>query len=524
MPTITIDGKTIEVPEGAMLLPVALENGIHIPHYCWHPKLSIDGSCRMCQVEIEGVPKLSIACNTPVRDGMVVHTDTAKVQNTRRGVMELLLVNHPLDCPICDKAGECLLQDYSFAYGSRESKSSEPRRKLEKRKDIGPRMILDQERCILCRRCVRFCREITKTSELGVFNMGERSVLDVLDEKPLANDYSICTADVCPVGALESKDFHHKLRVWFLKKTPSVCAGCSNGCNITVHHYRGRVWRLMPRRNDAVNDTWMCDAGRLGYTYVNDEQRLRRPQRRRNGALEAVPWDEALATVAGYLRDGARSGVAAIASPHLTNEESFRFSKLLEVCGVTEVAVAVRSGNSDDFLIKAEKAANARGARDMGLERTSVSSVLQAAADGRLSTLYVCGNDIFAADSALVERALAGVAHLIVQEVAPSALTERAEVVLPSLTFAEKIGTFTNHAGRVQAIHRAIEPLDGQPCDGELFSRLLSLVGEGHWAFDPRRVLAEEIAATVPGYAELTFDMVGAFGVAVDRSPAGADS
>jgi NADH-quinone oxidoreductase subunit G len=526
MPTITIDGRTIEVPEGAMLLPVALENGIHIPHYCWHPKLSIDGSCRMCQVEIEGVPKLSIACNTPVRDGMVVHTTTAKVQGTRRGVMELLLVNHPLDCPICDKAGECLLQDYSFAYGSRESKSAEPRRKLEKRKEIGPRMILDQERCILCRRCVRFCREITKTNELGVFNMGERSVLDVMDGKPLANDYSICTADVCPVGALESKDFHHKLRVWFLKKTPSVCPGCSNGCNITVHHYRDRVWRLMPRRNDAVNDTWMCDAGRLGYKYVNEENRFRAPRQRRNGSLEAVTWDEALGTVAGYLRDGAKAGagIAAIASPHLTNEENFRFAKLLEMCGVTNVAVAVLRGDSDNYLIKAEKAANAQGARDMGLDKSSVSSILEAAAAGRLSTLYVCGADLLGEDAALVERALTGVANLIVQDVAPSALTERAAIVLPSLTFAEKIGTFTNHAGRIQAIHRAIEPLDGQLCDGEIFSRLLSRVGEGHWSFDPRRVLAEEIAPAISGYAQLTFDTVGAGGVAVEGAPLGASA
>ena len=198
MPTITIDGQTIEAPAGAMLLPVALENGVHVPHYCWHPKLSIDGSCRMCQVDVEGSPKLVIACNTPIRDGMVVRTKTPAVENTRRGVMELLLVNHPLDCPICDKAGECLLQDYAFAYGSRRARTREPRRKLEKRKDIGPRMILDQERCILCRRCVRFTREITKTDELGVFNMGDHSTLDILEDKPLANDYSICTADVCP--------------------------------------------------------------------------------------------------------------------------------------------------------------------------------------------------------------------------------------------------------------------------------------------------------------------------------------
>src|SRR5436190_20861238 len=270
MPTITIDGQTIEAPAGASLLPVALENGIHIPHYCWHPKLSIDGSCRMCQVEVEGSPKLVIACNMPIRDGMVVRTTTPAVQKARRGVMELLLVNHPLDCPICDKAGECLLQDYAFAYGSRQARTEEPRRKLEKRKDIGPRMILDQERCILCRRCVRFCREITGTNELGVFNLGDRSVVDIFPDEPLANDYSINTADICPVGALLSKDFHHKMRVWFLDETESICPGCAHGCNVKIGAARGDVYRLLPRRNDDVNDTWMCDDGRLGYRAVNE--------------------------------------------------------------------------------------------------------------------------------------------------------------------------------------------------------------------------------------------------------------
>jgi NADH-quinone oxidoreductase subunit G len=520
MPTITIDGQAIAAPAGAMLLPVALENGIHIPHYCWHPKLSIDGSCRMCQVEVEGSPKLVIACNTPIRDGMVVRTKTPAVENTRRGVMELLLVNHPLDCPICDKAGECLLQDYAFAYSSRRARTREPRRKLEKRKDIGPRMILDQERCILCRRCVRFCREITKTNELGVFNMGDHSVLDILDDKPLANDYSINTADVCPVGALESKDFHHKLRVWFLKKTESICPSCSNGCNITVHHYRDRIWRMMPRRNDAVNDTWMCDHGRLNYSHVNSAERLRQPLLRRNGQLDACAWDEALTAVATVLREVAREtsgrAIAAVASPHLTNEESFRFAQLLRAAGVVNVDLAVVVGQRDDFLIKAEKAANARGARDMGLRPgpggLGLPALLDAAAKGEIRVLYVCGADLWqTADRQQLEQAIAGSGCLIVQDITRSALAERAHIVLPSLTFAEKSGTFTNVAGRVQRLHRAITAPEGQPSDGEIFSRLLAQVTEGLPAFEPAAVLAE-IAAAVPAYAGLTLDRVGPLG------------
>ncbi len=518
MPTITIDGQTIEAPANAMLLPVALENGIHIPHYCWHPKLSIDGSCRMCQVEVEGSPKLVIACNTPVRDGMVVHTKTPKVENTRKGVMELLLVNHPTDCPICDKAGECLLQDYSYAFGSRTTRTQEPRRKLEKRREIGPRMILDQERCILCRRCVRFCREITGTNELAVFNLGDRSVLNVMPDAPLANDYSINTADICPVGALESKDFHHKLRVWFLKKTPSVCGSCSNGCNITVHHYRNRVWRLMPRRNDAVNETWMCDHGRLNYESVNSELRLRQPLLRRNGKLEAVDWDEGVAEAARQLHRAARTSggaaVAAVASPHLTNEENFRFAQLLKALGVTQVGVAVVVGVADKLLVKAEKAPNARGARDMGLgaSNETIPRLLECAQRGQIKVLYVCGPDLWdSADRQQLENALAKIECLIVQDSLPSALVERAHIVLPSLSFAEKIGTFTNHAGRVQQIHRAITPIPEQLGDGEIFSRLINLVSEARCGFEPTAVL-DEIAQSVPAYAGISFAGVGAQG------------
>lgn len=523
MPTITIDGQAIEAPNGAMLLPVALENGIHIPHYCWHPKLSIDGSCRMCQVEVEGSPKLVIACNMPIRDGMVVRTQTPAVQNARRGVMELLLVNHPLDCPICDKAGECVLQDYSYAYGSRQTRTQEPRRKLEKRKDIGPRMILDQERCILCRRCVRFCREITKTNELGVFNMGEHSVLDIMEGAPLANDYSINTADICPVGALESKDFHHKLRVWFLTKTSSICPSCSNGCNVTVHHYRDRVWRMMPRRNDAVNETWMCDHGRLTYQFVNSPERLRQPLLRRNGELETCDWEDAIAATARQLhhtvRTNGAAAIGAIASPHLTNEENFRFAQVLRTLSVANVDVAVVMGAADNFLVKAEKAANARGARDMGLRpatgRLGLSEILEAAANGTIRVLYVCGSDVCQlADRQLLEQALANLECLIVQDIARSPLAERAHIVLPSLTFAEKTGTFTNHAGRVQQVHQAVNPPEGQPSDGEIFSRLLNYLSEARSTFEPAAVL-KEIGEAVPAYAGITFARVGPMGWAI---------
>lgn len=517
MPKIIVDGREIEVAAETMLLPALIEAGVHVPHYCWHPKLSIDGSCRMCQVEVEGSPKLVIACNTPVRDGMVVRTDTLRVANARRGVMELLLVNHPIDCPICDKAGECLLQDYSYSFGSRVTRTEEPRRKLEKRKDIGPRMILDQERCILCRRCVRFCREITKTNELGVFQMGDRSVLDVLPDAPLANDYSMNTADICPVGALETKDFHHKLRVWFLKKTPSICPSCSNGCNITIQHYRNQIWRLMPRRNDAVNDTWMCDEGRLRYAFAHDTERLRLPLRRRGDKLQPCTWGEAIDTATTILREAVKKSgaerVALLASAHLTNEELFRLAQLADVLGLRHVDVPVVLGKSDDFLIRPEKAANVFGARHMGLAPRDggrdVRGILELARNGQLDAIYVCGADLARiADIGDWQSALRKVPRVIVQDLFLDPLGSFATIVLPSASWAEKTGTFTNRKGRVQQIHRALERVEGQLVDGEIFTRILAKLTEGTWQFEPSAVF-EELAARIPAYSGLSFAALG---------------
>src|ERR1700675_1135136 len=397
---VTVDGRAIEAPEGTPLLQAMLDVGLDIPHYCYHPKLSIDGSCRLCQVKIEGMPKLQISCNTQVRNGMVVHTADPEVALARRGVLEMYLLNHPLDCPICDKAGECWLQNYAMRFGSGYARTLEPRRKEQKRIDIGARMLLDQERCILCRRCVRFCREISKTSELAVFNLGDHSVLDIYDRR-LDNNYSICTADICPVGALESKDFHHRIRVWFLEETASICPGCSNGCNIMISEYRNRIWRFIPRRNDAVNDTWMCDYGRLDYKFVNAPDRLRMPIVAEGGTLAQASWQQALTRASAEIAalkvrhgDGA---MGAIVSPDLTVEENFCFGELMRATGASKLAMAVRRGPADDFLIKAEKAPNARGVRELGLvsgDDDGLGELLRAAEAGDLKGLYLCGDDL----------------------------------------------------------------------------------------------------------------------------------
>ncbi len=517
MAKITVDGETFEVPDNSMLLPALLDRGLQIPHYCYHPKLSIDGSCRMCLVKVEGLPKLTISCNTPVRDGMVVDTCGPEVTKARQGVLELLLVNHPLDCPICDQAGECYLQDYAFEYGRRAARTEEPRRKLLKRVDVGPRVVLDQERCILCRRCVRFCKEITETRELGVFNLGDQSVVDIFPDEPLANDYSINTADICPVGALLSKDFHHKMRVWFLDETESVCPNCSNGCNIKVGAARGNVYRFLPRRNDSVNDTWMCDAGRLGYRFVN-EQRVREPRVRGTAGATIASWDEALRQAAAMLGDLVRSerssALATIVSPHLTNEELFTLAQLVAGGFRNEQhAVAVVEGNADDFLIKAEKAANARGARDLGLgtgtQGATLTGIREGITAGTIRGLFVTGTDIWELWGADAGALLRRLEVLVV--IAPNThpLLDLAHVLLPGLTFAEKNGTFTNHAGRVQRIHRALDP-GSQPSDGEIFLQLGRRLGMevAPGMFEPRRIFGN-ITQQLPTYGALSWDALG---------------
>jgi NADH-quinone oxidoreductase subunit G len=537
--TITIDGRAIVAQAGHVLLQVALDHGIEIPHYCYHPKLSIDGSCRMCQVKIERVPKLAIACNTWITDGMVVDTRSAEVAEARRGVMELLLLNHPLDCAICDQAGECYLQDYSFDHGRQHARTTSPRRKGLKRHPIGPRVVFDEERCILCRRCVRFTQEISKTGELRVFGIGDHSHIGTVPDRPLENAYSVCTADICPVGALLSADFHHKRRVWFLEEVESICPSCSNGCNVKLGMFRNEIQRLLPRRNDAVNDTWMCDHGRLNYHFAQDETRVRAPRvdgvtpAPGHGSRPAIDVAAAVEEVGRRLRAAIEAhgsgAVALIGSAHLTNEECYRLVGLRDAIGTPHLDLVVRRGDADDFLIKAEKAANARGARDVGVRPgaggKAAAEILTACAAGGIKLLYVVGSaDLLAVHGEeAVLRALENVETLIVQDCNRSALTGRAHVVLPGLTWAEKDGSFTNHAGRVQRIRRAMTPPEGTLTDGEIFVRLAAWVKDGQARaapFDARATLAE-IAAALPAYRDLTLDGLGSHGL-LSRAPVDA--
>jgi NADH-quinone oxidoreductase subunit G len=523
MPRITIDDQSYEVPDGRTILQALdelglLMSGVDVPHYCWHPKLSVDGSCRLCQVEVEGLPKLQIACNTPVKDGMVVRTTSERVQKAREGVMELLLVNHPLDCPICDQAGECKLQDYAFEYGTPHARSREPRRALKKKVDLGPTIVFDQERCILCRRCVRFCREVPGTGELVVQGRGDRSVIETAPDQPLANDYSMNVADICPVGALTTKDFRFKIRVWFLEDVPGVCTGCANGCNVHLGVANNKVYRYVPRRNDAVNDTWMCDAGRLSYKEIGAPDRLREAQLRdAAGRLVTTSLDAALDEAAARIRRAVSAGgpgaVAALASPHATNEDLFTLRRFLEALGSGAAAgFAVETGRADALLLKAEKAANATGARALGFG--PAAPVLERIRSGGARVLIALGHDVLGPAHGTSEELLRGLDTLILLDSHHSALERVAHVVLPARVAAEKHGTLTNHAGRVQRVEPAVEPAHVALAEGEALTRIgqrLSLPGFAPGPWDAREV-SKFIGEVVPAFRGIDLDSVGAEG------------
>jgi NADH-quinone oxidoreductase subunit G len=484
MVRFTVDGVEYETEAGTRLLRAlddlgVLMNGVDVPHYCWHPKLSVDGSCRLCQVEIEGFPKLQIACDTPVRDGMVVRTDTDRVRAAREGVMELLLLNHPLDCPICDQAGECKLQDYAYEYGVDAARMREPRRAAKKRTSLGPTIVFDQERCILCRRCVRFCREVTGTGELGVLNRGDRSVLETAPDVPLDNDYSMNVADICPVGALTTKDFRFKVRVWDLTEVPGVCTGCSRGCNVHVGVARGEVQRYVPRRNDAVNDTWLCDVGRLSYKAIAAPDRVREVSGRPAHALVSMTLDEAIGSAAASIRavveERGGDAVVGIASAHVCNEDLAVFRDLLDAVGASGRGAPVPLGPSDDLLIRPEKAANATGARALGFGDPQPQ--LERIRAGEVGALIVLGHDLL--DPAFLgsEEPLVGVDTVILLDTHHSALERVARFVFPTRHVAEREGTLTNHAGIVQHVVPALEPPFAAWTEGEILRRLGTALG-----------------------------------------------
>ncbi len=319
MPNINIDGRAVDFKQGQTIIEAARDHGIEIPHFCWHPKLSVSGNCRICLVEVEKMPKLVIACSTLASEGMIVHTKSEKVIAAQNAVMEFLLINHPLDCPICDEAGECKLQDYAYKYSVGESRFVEEKVHKDKRVALGPRVMFDGERCISCSRCIRFCDEIAKDPELTFIQRGDRVTIVTYPGEEMDNPYSMNTIDICPVGALTSRDFRFKARVWDMSSTNSICNGCSRGCNTEIWVRNNEILRLTPRHNEEVNSYWMCDHGRLNtFKNANADSRINSPQIRKDGQLIEIEWEEAINEAVSKLKSFNKDQIAVIGSPYAT--------------------------------------------------------------------------------------------------------------------------------------------------------------------------------------------------------------
>jgi NADH-quinone oxidoreductase subunit G len=478
MAKITIDGRQFDADPKQTIIQAALEEGIQIPHFCWHPKLSVAGNCRICLVEVEKFPKLAIACSTQVADGMVVRTNSEKVVNARQAVMEFLLINHPLDCPICDEAGECKLQDYAYTYSEGVSRFEFDKVRKPKRVELGPNVMLDTERCIMCSRCIRFSDEIARAPQLTFTQRGDHVELTTFPGEKLDNPYAMNTIDLCPVGALTSREFRFKARVWELSSTDTVCVGCARGCNTNMWVRNNEVLRLTPRFNPEVNGYWMCDAGRLStFQSVNAESRLRAPMVLKEGTLAEVGWDEAISKVAFELKSFKKTEIAGIGSAFATNEDNYLFAKLMNYLGVKKIDLVPHrvDRDEDEILLRADKTPNMTGAREAGItperDTAGFGAIIDEIHAGTIRALYVLEDDI-AADPAVAE-ALTKLDLLIVHSSNENATTRHADVVLSSSTYAEKQGTITNFQGRVQRIRPAVATIEqDRALDGFSMSRL----------------------------------------------------
>jgi NADH-quinone oxidoreductase subunit G len=536
MPKLTVDGQPIEVPPGTNLIEAARLVGVEIPHYCYHPGLSIAGQCRLCMVDLEKAPRPTIACNTQAADGMVVLTDTERVRETRRSIMEFHLINHPLDCPVCDQAGECWLQIYYMQHGLYEPRMVDDKVHKPKAVPLGPHVMLDAERCILCSRCVRFCDEITQTGELGIFNRGDQSEIGLFPGADLSNKYSGNVVDICPVGALTDRDFRFQVRVWYLDTARSICQGCARGCNIEVHtsrrrphHADGRrVVRLKPRFNAEVNRWWICDDGRYGFGFVDDASRLVFPTRREGQTPQELLWDEAVPAVADALRRYRSDGIGLLASPKMSNEDLWALRRLAERLGIRRVAFAVppaAPGDQDDLLLRADKNPNTRGAELIGLEGDA-AALLHDVRRGILKFLWVFGHDILHAawPPGEVYDALSRAETLVFSGTNANSVSALAHLALPSAAWVEREGTVTNFEGRVQRFRKALDPLGAALPDYELIGRVLAALGETVTATRAEHWFGE-LTQAVAAFAGLTYQSLGDSGQMVaeaSRAPAEA--
>jgi NADH-quinone oxidoreductase subunit G len=514
--TCTIDGREVVAKPGTNMIEAAKTVGSEIPYYCYHPRLSIAANCRICLIEASNAPKLVPACQTPLAEGQVIKTTTPKVKEQQRAVMEFLLLNHPVDCAICDQAGECKLQDYYMKYDYRPSRLAGGKALKHKRKVLGPNVVLDQERCIICTRCVRFMNEIPKEPQLGVFGRGSHERIDVFPGNELNSNYSLNTVDVCPVGALLSRDFRFKARAWFLSATPSVCTGCSRGCNIYADWMSQDTYRYRPRENEEINKSWLCDQGRLSYKYLNLGRVLsasvgRRATQAKDQARPELTRQEAAKAAAQALQPVANTAqVAVLASPLASNEDllaglSFAKASL----GVKSIYVGGRpQGAADHYLMTADKNPNRKGlefiAKALGLALKPFEELAPALHSGKVKALYAIGTEV-PGDADAFAQAAAAAEVFVAQAFNESAITAQATVLLPAATHLEDEGTFVQQDGIIQRFRKAY-PSKGDAVPHWRWVAEISRAMGNQVPFSSAREVFRELASQVAELASFNWD------------------
>ena len=554
---VKVDGRDLDVPkmmpdwqgrlQPTTMLQACELAGVDVPHYCYHSKLPVAGNCRMCLVEFgtpmmgpdrkpvlnedgspkiaksvlpyePGTPRGAIACATPISPGMEIYPSSPATKQMREAVLESLLINHPLDCPICDQAGECKLQEYSVEHGQAESRFAEAKVHKPKAVDLGPRIILDDERCVLCTRCIRFTRDLAGDDRLGIVNRGSYNTIAAFPGTRFDNNYTLNTVDICPVGALTSKDFRFQMRVWFLKESPGLCTSCGTGCNITLWSRENRIHRYTPRENDAVNACWMCDEGRLNYKWIGSEKRLREVQVGGPAALRGASWSSAIRDVAARVKAAPAGSVAIVASARQTTEELFLLKKLADSVGAL-TDVVPRAGQADGLLVSADRNPNTTGARITGIcgevPGARLGEIAAGVAAGRIRTLIVFGEDV--TRHGIGAEALERLELLIVSDILPNETTRRAHVLLPGCAAAEKRGTFVNVKGRVQRFQQAVQPPGDARPEWEFLGEWLDAAsGAGHGAaavgVPSMEALFNRMARELPALAGLEWAKLGATG------------
>jgi len=536
MVNVQIDGVWMEFPKGTRLIEACAQANKFIPRYCYHPKLSSPGNCRMCLIEmgmpkmtpdrkpelgpdgrplINWIPRPQISCAQDVAEGMAVRTNSQMAQDARKGVLEFLLINHPLDCPICDQAGECRLQEFSVEFGRADSRFLEEKVKKPKHVELGPRVTLDDERCIMCSRCIRFMREVAHDDVLGFVERGSYTTLTCHPDKKLDSNYSLNTVDICPVGALTSNDFRFKMRVWFLKETKSFCTSCATGCNTTISSRENVVYRQTPRENNDVNEVWMCDYGRLNFHYLQSEERLLGPGVKVLKQYEEAPtWEIALSRSSAGLKSFSGDQIAIIASGGNTNEELFLIRKLAEALGTSYLDIIPHIGVGDEILLDADRNPNVAGAKLLGVSAPTPGAHLKAIAEGirkgAIKALVIFGED--AVDAGITEADLKKLSLLVAVNLLPNGTTRLADYLLAGVGFAEKRGSMINRKGRIQRLNRATEPPGESRDDWEIIRDLIAGVNGSNGLYAIEDVFRQMAAAT-PALSGLSLSKIGDLGV-----------